>query len=67
MAWTGKSANKLKNCQRAMEPAILDISVGDRTTNKEVRRRTKFKDVVEPIAELKWIWPGHIATDNIEK
>ncbi|KAL0871065.1 hypothetical protein ABMA27_004870 [Loxostege sticticalis] len=52
---------KLKVTQRAMERAMLGISLCDRIRNEEIRRRTKVTDIARRIANLKWQWAGHIA------
>ncbi|KAM0735271.1 LINE-1 retrotransposable element ORF2 protein [Formica fusca] len=63
---TVSSANRLRVCQRAIERAMLGISLRDHIPNKEVRRRTRITDVVERVARLKWQWAGHVARDNIK-
>ena len=52
---------KLKVTQRAMERAMLGVSLRDRIRNEEIRRRTKVTDIARRIAKLKWQWAGHIA------
>ncbi|XP_062528975.1 citron rho-interacting kinase isoform X4 [Bombyx mori] len=52
---------RLKVAQRAMERAMLGISLRDRIRNEEIRRRTKVADIARRISELKWQWAGHIA------
>ena len=49
---TVSSANRLRVCQRAIERAMLGISLRD-IPNEEVRRRTRITDVVERVARLK--------------
>lgn len=61
---TQKSANKLQTNQRAMERAMLGISLRDRVRNEEIRRRTKITDIIHRIAELKWRWTGHVARQD---
>lgn len=58
--------HKLKVAQRAMERAMLGVSLRDRIRNEEIRRRTKVTDIARKISNLKWQWAGHIArrTDN---
>jgi len=58
---TKASANKLRVAQRAMERAMLGVSLRDRMTNEWIRQQTKVTDVMERIASLKWNWAGHIA------
>ncbi|KAL0832165.1 hypothetical protein ABMA28_001622 [Loxostege sticticalis] len=52
---------RLKVTQRAMERAMLGVSLRDRIRNEEIRRRTKVTDIARRIANLKWQWAGHIA------
>ena len=52
---------KLKVAQRAMERAMLGVSLRDRIRNEEIRRRTKVTDIAQRISKLKWQWAGHIA------
>ena len=52
---------KLKVTQRAMERAMLGVSLRDRIRNEDIRKRTKVTDVARRIAKLKWQWAGHIA------
>lgn len=61
---TVKSSNKLRVAQRAMERAMLNISLRDKIRNKEIRERTKVRDVMEEIAVKKWRWAGHIARQD---
>lgn len=57
---------KLRVTQRAMERAMLGVSLRDRIRNTEIRQRTKVTDIARRICKLKWQWAGHIArrTDN---
>lgn len=52
---------KLRIAQRAMERAMLGISLRDRIRNEEIRRRTKITDIAQRSSKLKWQWAGHIA------
>lgn len=61
---TMNSANRLRVCQRAMERAMLGVSLRDRIRNVDIRRRTGVCDVVERVAKLKWQWAGHLARNN---
>lgn len=58
---TKRSANRLRTTQRAMERAMLGVSLRDHLTNEEVRRRSGVQDVIEKIVTLKWNWAGHLA------
>ena len=53
--------SKLSIVQRAMERAMLGVSLRDRLRNEEIRRRTKVTDIAQRISKLKWQWAGHIA------
>jgi hypothetical protein len=52
---------KLNVTQRAMERAMLAVSLRDRIRNDEIRKRTKITDIARRIADLKWQWAEHIA------
>ena len=60
MAITSKKAGKLRVVQRTMERAMLGISLRDRVRIEEIRRLTRFEDVMERIAKAKWQWTGHM-------
>ncbi|XP_052737833.1 putative uncharacterized transposon-derived protein F52C9.6 isoform X1 [Bicyclus anynana] len=51
---------RLRVTQRAMERAMLGVSLRDRIRNEEIRRRTKVTDIAQRVAKLKWQWAGHI-------
>ncbi|CAG9103041.1 unnamed protein product [Plutella xylostella] len=53
--------HKLSVAQRAMERAMLGVSLRDRIRNEEIRRRTKVTDIAKRISTLKWQWAGHVA------
>ncbi|CAK1604627.1 unnamed protein product [Parnassius mnemosyne] len=57
---------KLKVAQRAMERAMLGVSLRDKLRNEDIRSRTRITDIAQRISKLKWQWAGHIArrTDN---
>ena len=52
--------HKKEVTQRAMERAMLGVSLRDRIRNEEIRRRTKITDIAQRVAELKWQWAGHV-------
>ncbi|CAH2244793.1 jg5144 [Pararge aegeria aegeria] len=52
---------RLRGTQRAMERAMLGVSLRDQIRNEEIRRRTKLTEIAQRIAKLKWQWAGHIA------
>jgi hypothetical protein len=58
---TQKSANKLRVTQRAMERAMLNVSLRDHITNRQIRQRSGVQDVIERTTRLKWNWAGHLA------
>ncbi|CAH2257061.1 jg11931 [Pararge aegeria aegeria] len=51
---------RLRVTQRAMERAMLGVSLRDKIRNVEIRRRTRFTDIAQRVAKLKWQWAGHI-------
>ena len=67
MTLTKASVNKLSVTQRAMERAMLGISLRDRVRNQVIRARSKVKDVAEVVLALKWRWVGHVARDDEDK
>jgi hypothetical protein len=52
---------RLNVTQRAMERAMLGVSLRDRIRNDEIRIRTEVTNVDRRIADLKWQWARHIA------
>jgi hypothetical protein len=46
--------------QKAMETAMLGVSLRNRIRNDEIRKRTKVTDIARLIADLKWQWAEHI-------
>ncbi|CAH2238163.1 jg22091 [Pararge aegeria aegeria] len=50
---------RLRVNQRAMERAMLGVSLSDQIRNEEIRRRTRVTDIAQQVAKLKWA--GHIA------
>lgn len=67
MAMTGRTANQLRVMQRAMERAMLGITLRDRKRNEDIRQRTKVMDIIKRTAELKWQWVGHVARQDQAK
>ncbi|CAH2251286.1 jg5978 [Pararge aegeria aegeria] len=51
---------RLRVTQRAMERAMLGVSLRDRIRNVEILRRTRVTDIAQRVAKLKWQWAGHI-------
>ncbi|CAH2232405.1 jg20998 [Pararge aegeria aegeria] len=58
---------RLRVTQRAMERAMLGVSLRDHIRNEEIGRRTRVTDIAQRVAKLKWQWAGHIArrTDGL--
>lgn len=63
---TVKRIHRFKVTQRAMERAMLGISLRDKIRNDVIRKRTKVTDIASKISKLKWQWAGHVCrrTDN---
>ncbi|CAH2219528.1 jg8079, partial [Pararge aegeria aegeria] len=51
---------RLRVTQRAMETAILGVSLRDLIRNVEIHRRARATDIAQRVAQLKWQWAGHI-------
>jgi hypothetical protein len=68
MLWTltARLVHKFRVTQRAMERAMLGVSLRDRIRNLVIRQITKVTDIAHRISMLKWRWAGHISrrTDN---
>jgi hypothetical protein len=58
---TARLVHKFKVTQRAIERAMLGVSLWDRNRNEMIRYRTKVTDVTQHISTLKWQWAGHIS------
>ncbi|CAH2235488.1 jg1847 [Pararge aegeria aegeria] len=58
---------KLRVTKRAMESAMLGVSLRDQIRNKKIRRRTRVTDIAQRVAKLKWKWVGHIAWTTDER
>ncbi|CAH2267251.1 jg14719 [Pararge aegeria aegeria] len=52
---------RLRFTHRAMERAMLGVSLRDQIRNEEIRRRTRVTDIARQVTKLKWQWAGHIA------
>ncbi|CAG4968657.1 unnamed protein product [Parnassius apollo] len=65
-SFTAGRMRTLKVAQRAMERAMLGVSLRDRLRNEDIRSKTRVTDIAQRISKLKWQWAGHIArrTDN---
>jgi hypothetical protein len=58
---TVRLVHKFNVAQRAIERAILGVSLRDRIRNQVIRQRTKVTDIAHRIRMLKWQWAGHIS------
>ena len=56
--------NKLAVTQRKVERAMLSIRLEDRIPNKEIRAKTKIRDIIKEIRKKKWKWAGHVIRRN---
>ena len=59
-----KAENLLRVAQRAMERAMLGITLRDRKRSTWIREKTKVKDIVQVVKQQKWRWAGHVARMN---
>ncbi|CAH2211570.1 jg27617 [Pararge aegeria aegeria] len=51
--------------QRAMERAMLGVSLCDQIRNEEIRRRTRVTDIAQRVAKLKWQW-AHSSENRLD-
>ncbi|CAH2267363.1 jg27546 [Pararge aegeria aegeria] len=51
---------RLRVTHRAIQKAMLGVSLRDKIRNVEIRRRTRVTDIAQRVAKLKWQWAGHI-------
>ena len=56
---------KLRLTQRAMERAMLGVSLSDQIRKEYIRRGTKVTDIARRIVKLKWQWAGQIACRTV--
>ena len=61
---TKNSENLLRRAQRAMERAMLGITLRDRRSSKWIRGITGVTDIIQFIKQQKWRWAGHVARRN---
>jgi hypothetical protein len=61
--WTlmARLVHKFWVAQRAMDRAMLGVSLPDRIRNQVIWQRTKVTDIAHRISMLKWRWAGHIS------
>ncbi len=57
---TAGLVHKFRVTQRAMERAMLGVSLRDRIRNDVIRERTNVTDIARRISKLKWQWAGHV-------
>ena len=50
------TTNKLRTAQRAMGRKVLDLKLKDKIPCSEIRKRTKFNDIIEYTLKQKWKW-----------
>ena len=58
---TKRTENLLRTAQRAMERAMLRITIRDMKSSAWIRRQTRVRDIVKFIKLMKWRWAGHLA------
>lgn len=58
---TAGLVHQFKVAQRAMERAMLGVSLRDRIRNDVIRQRSGVTDIAHRISKLKWQWAGHIS------
>ncbi|CAH2210906.1 jg23572 [Pararge aegeria aegeria] len=54
---------RLRVTQRAMERAMLGVSLRDIIRNVEILGRTRVTDIAQRVVKLKWQWAGHIVLE----
>lgn len=64
---TDQQTEKLAVAQRNMERSMMNIRLSDQISNKNIRKTTKIKDVVQSTKELKWNWAGHMCRHPPER
>ena len=64
---TTASANKLMVTQRKMERSMLGVSSRDHIRNKDLRRSTRVKEVINQIRKLKWTCGTNVRRKMDEK
>lgn len=42
--------------RRAIEITMLGMSLKDKITNEDIRKRTRVTDIIQRISDLKWQW-----------
>ena len=57
---TKEMEHKLRTTQRAMEGRMLNLTLLDKVKHTDKRQKTKVKDIIVKIKEMKWRWAGHL-------
>lgn len=67
--WTLTKAmeRKLQTTQRSMERMMLGYTRRDRKSNDWIRQKTKVRDIIKAVKEIKWRWAGHVARFKDER
>ena len=58
---TKRQTRKLRTMQRAHERIMLGLTWRDHKTAQYIREKTRVRDIIESIKNLKWRWAGHVA------
>ena len=58
---TKRTENLLRVAQRAMERAMLGITIRGRKSSEWIRKKTRVRDIIQFIKQQKWRWAGHVA------
>jgi len=61
---TKQAENLLRVAQKAMERAMLGITLRDRKRSTWIREKTIVKDIIQVVKQQKWRWAGHVAKMN---
>ena len=59
--------HELRTTQRAMERRMLNLTLRDKVKHTDIRQKTKVKDIIAKIKEMKWRWAGHLYTTQDSK
>ena len=43
-----------------MERRMLNLTLLDKVKHTDIRQKTKVKDIIVKIKEMKWRWAGHL-------
>lgn len=53
--------------QDSIERSVVGVKRQHRVTLKEIKRKTRFKNIVEVYKTLKWKWTGHLIREKMDK